>query len=74
MLTFPTSLEAAPVSPVGILRAQLFTAAPVFRLASPTALLCEDFHRIADCIFLLRHYAAPASLAAFSCKYFIYKV
>lgn len=75
MLTVPTSLEVPAITPVGILRAQLFAATPVFGLVASTALLGEDFHGVSDCVFLLSHcYATAAFAAAFSCKYFKYKV
>ena len=75
MLTVPTSLEVPAIASIGILRAQLFTATPILRLVATPALLGEDFHRVADCVFLLSHcYANPAFAAAFSCKYFKYKV
>ena len=75
MLTVPTSLEASAIASIGILRAQLFASAPILRLISTPALLGEDFHRIANCVFLLSHcYANPALAAAFSCRYFVYKV
>jgi len=74
MLTVPTSLEVAAIASIGILRAQLFAAAPIFRPATPPALLGEDVNRVAERVFLLSHYATPALAAAFSCKYFKYKV
>lgn len=74
MLTVPTSLEVPAIASVGILRAQLFAAPPIFWLATPPALLGEDINGVAERVFLLLHYAIPALEAAFSCKYFKYKV
>ena len=74
MLTVPTSLEVSAIASVGILRAKLFAAAPIFRLATPPALLGEDINGVAEKVFLLCHRAIPAFAAAFSCKYFKYKV
>ncbi len=74
MLTVPTSLEVPAIASICILRAQLFAAAPILRLASTPALLGEDINGIAEEVFLLCHRAIPALEAAFSCKYFKYKV
>jgi len=73
MLTFPTILEAAAITPVGIFRAQLLGTTPVFGLVPTTALLGEDLHRVADSVFLCSHYDVAAVDAASSCKYFKYK-
>ena len=74
MLTVPTSLEVPAIASIGILRAQLLTATPVFRLIATPALLGEDVNGVAEKVFLLCHRAMPAFAAAFSCKYFKYKV
>ena len=74
MLTVPTSLEVSAIASVGILRAQLFAASPILRLISTPALLGEDVNGVAEKVFLLCHRSIPAFAAAFSCKYFKYKV
>ena len=75
MLTVPTSLEVPAIASIGILWAKLLASTPILRLVATPALLGEDFHRVADCVFLLSHcYANPAFAASFSCKYFKYKV
>ena len=74
MLTVPTSLEVPAIASIGILWAQLLTAAPILRLVATPALLSEDVNGVAEKVFLLCHRAMPAFAAAFSCKYFKYKV
>lgn len=62
MLINPTILEAAPITPIGVFRAQLFATTPILRLATSTALLGEDLNRIADSVFFLGHQTMPFSL------------
>lgn len=74
MLTFPTLLEAAPIAPIGVLRAQLLAPTTIDWLIPSTAPLGEDLHGVANRVFLLSHYVVPVSEAAFSSRYFKYKV
>lgn len=74
MLTVPTSLEVPAIASIGILWAKLLASTPILRLVATPALLGEDVNGVAEKVFLLCHRAMPAFAAAFSCKYFKYKV